>query len=103
MNPDAVMAVLPDNKEKAKSLKEIAHAMGLDTSSHTDWIRTQRTLARVLRTLIKWGLVACGQRQSDNGKKFWHNAYWKTELARQEEGSLDILDGVMVPTKQEQT
>jgi hypothetical protein len=32
MNPDAVLAVLPNNKEEAKSLKEIAYAMGLDTS-----------------------------------------------------------------------
>jgi DNA-binding HxlR family transcriptional regulator len=87
MNPDAVLAVLPNNKEEAKSLKEIAYAMGLDTSSHTDWIRTQRTLARVLRTLIKWGWVDRDQRQSDNGKKFWHNTYWKTELASRVEDS----------------
>ncbi len=81
MDPDAVLSVLPDNKEDALSLKEIASAMGLDTSSHTGWIRTQRTLARVLRILIKWGWVDCDQKQSDNGKKFWHNTYWKAELA----------------------
>lgn len=29
MNPEAILAVLPDNKEEAKSLKEIALAIGL--------------------------------------------------------------------------
>lgn len=86
MNPEAVLAVLSDNKEDAKSMKEIAQAMGLEISTHTDWIRTQRILARVLRTLIKWGFVARDKRQSDNGRKFWHNAYWKTELAMQAPG-----------------
>jgi hypothetical protein len=51
--------------------------------------------------LIKWGWVACEHRQRTDGHKFWYNAYWKTELARHEEGSLDILDGVMIPTEQE--
>lgn len=87
MNPEAILAVLPDNKEEAKTLKEIAQAMGLDISSHTDWIRTQRTLARVLGILIKWGLVAYDQRQSKEGRKLWHNAYWKTELAGRADGS----------------
>ncbi len=79
MNPESVLAALPDNKEEAKSLKEIAQAMGLEVSTHTDWIRAERNLARILRTLIKWGWVARDWRQSDNGQKFWHNAYWKTE------------------------
>ncbi len=84
------MAVLPDNKEEAKSLKEIAQAMGLEISTHTDWIRAERSLARVLRTLIKWGWVARDQRQSNEGQKFWHNAYWKTDLASQAEDSEPI-------------
>ncbi len=82
MNPEAVLAVLPDSKEEAKSLKEIALAMGLEISTHTDWIRAERSLASVLRTLIKWGWVARDKRQSDNGQKFWNNTYWKTKLAR---------------------
>jgi sugar diacid utilization regulator len=33
MNHEEVLAVLPDCKEEAKSIKEIAQAMGLDISS----------------------------------------------------------------------
>ena len=35
-----------------------------------------------LRALIKWGWVACDERQKEEGLKFWYNAYWKTELAK---------------------
>lgn len=85
MDQEAILSVLPDNKKEAKSLKEIACAMGLEISTHTDWIRAERSLARVLRTLIKWGWVARDMRQSAEGRKFWYNAYWKTELATQTE------------------
>ena len=81
MNPEAVLAVLPDSKEDALSMKEIAHAMGLETTLYTDRIRTEQKLARILRALIKWGWVACDRRQGENGHKAWYNAYWKTELA----------------------
>ena len=81
MNPEAVLAVLPDNKDEAISMKEIALALGLDISSYTATGRTKRQLSRALRSLIKWGWVACDQRQGENGYKAWHNAYWKTELA----------------------
>jgi len=57
MNPEVVLAVLPDNKEEAKSLKEIALAMGLDISSYTAMARTKRQLSRTLRSLVKWGWV----------------------------------------------
>jgi hypothetical protein len=79
MDPEAVLAVLPHSKEEAKSLKEIAREMDLKISSHNDWIRTQRTLARVLRVLIKGGRVDRDERQNDCGQRFWHNVYWKTE------------------------
>lgn len=92
MNPDAVLAVLPDSKEEAKSLREIALAMSLDISTHTDWIRAERSLARVLRILIKWGWVARDKRQSAEGQKFWHNAYWKTELASHTDGCKAVID-----------
>ncbi len=82
MNPEAVLSVLSDNKEDAKSLKEIAIAMGLDVSSYTAMARTKRQLSRILRALIRWGWVDCDQRQNENGHKAWHNAYWKTELAK---------------------
>ena len=37
MNHDDVLAVLSDSKEEAKSIKEIAQAMGLEISSYVDW------------------------------------------------------------------
>ncbi len=79
MNPEAVLAVLPDNKDEAISMKEIALALGLDISSYTAMARTKRQLSRALRSLIKWGWVDCDRRQGENGHKAWHNAYWKTE------------------------
>ncbi len=66
-------------------MKEIAKAIGLDISTHTDWLRAERSLARILRAQIKWGWVAYDRRQSEEGHRFWYNAYWKTELARQED------------------
>jgi predicted transcriptional regulator len=83
MNHEAVLAVLPDSKEEAKSMKEIAQDMGMDVSTHPGWIKAERRLARSLRALVKWGWVACDRRQRDNGHKFWYNAYWKTELAKE--------------------
>ncbi len=71
------MAVLPESKEDAKSLREIAQAMGLGISSHANWIREEKILARVLRILIKWGWAACDRRQGDGGDKLWRNVYWK--------------------------
>lgn len=78
--------VLPDNKEDARSMKEIAQAMGLNTSSHASWIREQRTLARVLRILIilriliKWGWAACDRIQGNGVDKLWHNVNWKVDV-----------------------
>jgi len=34
MNHEAILAVLPDSKDDAKSLKEIAQALGLEVSSY---------------------------------------------------------------------
>jgi hypothetical protein len=79
MDPEAVLAILPHSREEAKSSREIARAMDLKISSHNDWIRMQRTLARVLTVLIKGGRVDRDKRQNDDGHKFWHNVYWKTE------------------------
>ncbi len=82
MNSDAVLAILPNSKDEAISMKEIALALGLDISSYTATGRTTRQLSRILRALIKWGWVGCDRRQGDNGHRAWHNAYWKTEMAR---------------------
>jgi len=82
MNHEAILSVLPDSKEEAKSMKEIAHAIGIGISTYADWIRAERRLSRSLRALIKWGWVNCDRRKSDNGHKFWYNAYWKTETAK---------------------
>ncbi len=82
MNHDAVLAVLPDNEDEAISMKEIALELGLDISSYTATGRTKRQLSRSLRALIKWGWVAYDYIQDEDSKRFWHNVYWKTELAR---------------------
>jgi hypothetical protein len=72
------------------SMRDIAEAMGLEVTSYIDWIRAERGLARSLRSLIKWGWVACERRQRDDGHKFWYNAYWKTELAMHADDSKSI-------------
>jgi hypothetical protein len=59
MNSEAVLAVLPDRKEDALSMKGIALALGLDISSYTAMGRTKRQLSKTLRTLMKQGYVAC--------------------------------------------
>jgi len=87
MSHEVVLAALPNNKEEARSLKDIAEAIGLATSTYTDWIRAERRLTRSLRSLIKWGWVTFDKRQSENGHRFWYNAYWKTELAMREDAA----------------
>jgi len=88
MNHEAILIVLPDSKEEAISLKQITPAMGLKISSYTDQIRVQRRLTRSLRALIKWGWVKCERRQGKVFPKLWHNAYWKTKLARHSEENM---------------
>jgi predicted transcriptional regulator len=82
MNHEAILAVLTDSKDDAKSLKEIAQDLGLEVSSYVDWIRIERRLSSSLRALARWGCVALERRQRERGHKFWYNAYWKTELAQ---------------------
>lgn len=79
MNHEEILAVLPDSKDNAKSLREIAQALGLELNSYGDWIRAERRLSSSLRSLAKWGWVASDRRQREEGHKFWYNAYWKTE------------------------
>ena len=81
MNQEKVHAVLPGSNEESKSIKGIAQAMGLEISSYIDWVRAEQRLVWALGTLIKWGWVACDERQKEEGHRFWYNAYWKTELA----------------------
>lgn len=83
MDHESLLVVLPSSKEEARSMKEIAHAMGLEIATHTDWIRAERRLARSLRALIRWGWVARDKRQNEEGHKFWYNAYWKTDIEGQ--------------------
>jgi predicted transcriptional regulator len=87
MSHEVVLAALPNNKEEARSLKEIAEAIGLEISTHADWVRAERRLTKSLRALIKWGWVTFDKRQRDNGHRFWYNVYWKTELAIQQEAA----------------
>ena len=82
MNHEAILAVLPDSEDDAKSLKDIAQAMGLEISSYIDWIRIERRLSSSLRALARWGCVAIDRRQRHDGHKFWYNAYWKTESTK---------------------
>ena len=49
MNQEAVLAALPDSRDDAKSLKEIANEMGLDINTYVDWIRVERRLSSSLR------------------------------------------------------
>ena len=86
MNQETVLAVLPASKGDAKSLKEIAMEMGLDISTYVDWVRVERRLSSSLRSLIRWGWVAWERRQREEGHRFWYNAYWKTELAKGQDG-----------------
>lgn len=53
MNHDTILAVLPDNKDDAKSLKEIANEMDLDITSYVDWVRVERRLSSSLRSLTR--------------------------------------------------
>lgn len=67
MDHESILVVLPSSKEEAQSMKEIAQAIGLNTSTHTDWIRAERKLARSLRALIRWGWVASDKRERMKG------------------------------------
>ena len=80
MNQEEVLAVLSHSETEAKSLREIAQTMGLETSSYASWIKTERGLSSILRKLIKWGFVKCIRRQNINGHRFWYNIYWKNEM-----------------------
>ena len=82
MTHETVLAALPNSEAEAKSLKDIAQVIGLEISSRMDWIRAERSLARVLRILIKWGWVYRDRMQRID-HRFWYNVYWKTELAIQ--------------------
>jgi len=53
MNHEEVLAVLPDRREDAKSIKEIAKAMDLEISSYVDCVRAERRLVRAFGALIK--------------------------------------------------
>jgi hypothetical protein len=81
-NTEAILSVLPDRREEAKSVKEIALALGLDTSLRADRIRNEQKMARILRKLARWGWVACDQRKRPKACKHRRNTYWKTELAK---------------------
>jgi len=88
INHDIILAVLPSNKDNAKSLKEIANEMSLDINRYVDWIRVERRLSSSLRALARWGWVDLERRQREEGHKFWYNAYWKTEFATQSEENM---------------
>jgi hypothetical protein len=84
MNQEEILAVLSHSETEAKSLREIAQTMGLETSSYASWIKAERGLSGILRKLIRWGFVACVRRQNVNGHRFWYNIYWKNEIKANE-------------------
>jgi hypothetical protein len=45
------MAALPGLAEEARSVREIAQAMGLEICTRNDWIKIERSLTRTLRRL----------------------------------------------------
>jgi hypothetical protein len=81
LNHEAILAVLPESRDEAKSLKEIARDMELEMASYADWIRIERRLSSSLRALARWGYVYQERRRREEGHRFWYNAYWKTEPA----------------------
>ncbi|MCK9441247.1 MAG: hypothetical protein M0Q13_07485 [Methanothrix sp.] len=91
MNQEEIMAVLSHSEEGAKSLREIAQEIGLDTSSHAGWIKAERGLSSILRKLKKWGFVACVRKQNENGHRFWYNLYWKNEITTNEWSSAEEI------------
>jgi predicted transcriptional regulator len=92
MNQEQILKILPSSEAEARSVKEIADVMGLDTSSYATWRKTERGLSNALRKLIKWGFVARERRQSLNGHKFWYNVYWRTEIVVHEESmAMEII------------
>ena len=92
MNQEQILEILPSSEAEARSVKEIAEVMGLNTSSYTTWRKTERGLSNALRRLIKWGLVASDRRQSCMGHKFWYNVYWRTEIVVHEESmAIEIM------------
>jgi hypothetical protein len=87
MNQEAIMAVLPDRVEEARSMREIAQAVGLEGCTYIDRIKAERRISRVLRKLIRWRLVTCDRRQNMVGHKFWYNVYWKIGPVASEEAA----------------
>jgi predicted transcriptional regulator len=85
MNQEQILEILPSSEAEARSVKDIAKAMSIDTSSYATWRKTERGLSNALRRLMKWGLVASDRRQSCMGHKFWYNVYWRTEIVVPEE------------------
>jgi len=53
---NTILAGLPHSEDGAKSLKDIAQVIGLAVYTHIDWIRAERSLARVLWILVKNGV-----------------------------------------------
>jgi|GEM_PF-635703 len=85
MDHEDILAVLPENKDNAKSLREIAQAMDLEIITYIDWIRAERRLSRSLRALIKWGWVASDKKKMNGRHKFWFNVYWRTDIAKRQD------------------
>jgi hypothetical protein len=62
MNHEEVSTVLPDSREEARSMKEIAKSMWLEIFSYVDWVMAERRWVGALEALIIWGRVAFDER-----------------------------------------
>jgi predicted transcriptional regulator len=91
LNQDAIMAALPALSEEARSIREIAQAMGLEISTRNDWIKIERSLTRTLRRLIRWGVVACERRQNTGSNRFWYNVYWRAGMMAPEQAIQEVV------------
>jgi predicted transcriptional regulator len=91
MNQEDIMAVLSNSEVDAKSLREIAQEIGLDTSSHAGWIKAERGLSGILRKLIKWGFVAYVRKKNENGHRYWYNLYWKNKITTNEWSAVEEI------------
>ena len=67
MNQEDILAILPESRDEAKSLKEIVLAMELEMASYADWIRVERRLSSSLRALARWGFRRSGEKAKRRG------------------------------------
>ena len=56
MSHEVVLAALPNTKEEARSLKDIAQSIGLEIATHADWIRAEKEAGEIIEIFDKMGM-----------------------------------------------